>query len=559
MHEEVDNKLERQRHGIKELLKMSALLVVWLFFVYAAVVIVIELVFNKGDLNNDEAFETLDDPYKDIVEWAVPNVRQHYRGMSDDDRTYLLGDRGASARSQQVTTPSLLGDIGVFAQSHPVTKSCIESFFDTLQDNVTHTSPSYVALILQGYGLSESSATVHKHLKNLIDAEQEIAPLYNKSTECLRSNVAMEKMACEVNEQIRSVDGDFLEFQVNIAVVLDAITDAMVEDLSVAAEISQIIIERQVEIRNIVSVATSDDVLEFVQHKYDGIADSLKQSINGLATNSQNSGAAFSWRAFLQTNILEAVKMDIVNGNDDNARVGIALAANVGFEPVYQNHRLEWPLGKDWVDAYISWNTAFVFSMMHTMPSKLIIPSVACAAVRDEGRDFIHRRIFSLAASFLNLLLMDNLDRFDSEHLAGDIDPMKIANIKKAQHSFASASGVRDALVASAGKASLENAVLSNPSQDRVEKMFHTLCGNFCEGLDQWRVSRSYLSDHIDDEDYSVYMAVVVWGTVLMTGLGFELTVWVMFLQSGWEPKFEAGWKFAQFLFPLFAMVRVIT
>lgn len=40
-----------------------------------------------------------------------------------------------------------------------------------------------------------------------------------------------------------------------------------------------------------------------------------------------------------------------------------------------------WPLGKDWEDAYVAWNTAFVlniFAPKSGSVAKLLIPSVMC-------------------------------------------------------------------------------------------------------------------------------------------------------------------------------------
>ena len=48
----------------------------------------------------------------------------------------------------------------------------------------------------------------------------------------------------------------------------------------------------------------------------------------------------------LQTNVLEAVKLDISLGYHENARIGLALTAAVQFGPIEKDHRVSWKLGK---------------------------------------------------------------------------------------------------------------------------------------------------------------------------------------------------------------------
>eukprot|EP00971_Amphidinium_carterae_P194979 3869021-Amphidinium_carterae.1 len=83
-------------------------------------------------------------------------------------------------------------------------------------------------------------------------------------------------------------------------------------------------------------------------------------------------------RDFLQLNILEAVKLDFQTGFDSNARVGIALAATVpGLPPA--SRTLDWTPGRDWIDAYNSWNLAFTMGRGNMLiPTKLLIPAYSC-------------------------------------------------------------------------------------------------------------------------------------------------------------------------------------
>ena len=458
---------------------------------------------------------------KDIIEWAVPETQLYYQSMSENEKLQLLPKESTRFYPGN-------DDIG--------SPSCIDTFFEKLNSGVAYSSPSYIKMILKSFGLSQS-AVVQKHLAPLISSELEFSPLYKQSTECLRPNMAMEKIACDANERIWPVNRDYLKLEVHSAVVLDALTDAMFKDISVASEVSKVLIGRRAEMDKILLDQVSGETAGFYKHKIDGILYSIKQLVRDIATNTQQYGKDKA----VAINILEAVKLDIMNGNDDNARVGIALAANVGFEPSYENQRMEYPLGKDWVDAYISWNLAFVTSI-NASPAKLLVPSVACAATKDDGRDFIQRRTYSLGLHFLKLLLLN--DVAEGKFL-DVVEQEVVSNVMEVYAKLASVD--RDDITKAEGKANLDNIVLSNPSQDTVERMFHELCGNFCHGLDQWRGSRTFITDYIDNDDYPLYMAVIVWITIIFTGLGFELTVWVLFLKKGWNDNIE-GMRIKRFV-----------
>ena len=271
-------------------------------------------------------------------------------------------------------------------------------------------------------------------------------PMCTRFEPSLMKFMAMEKIACDANERIWPVNEDYLKLEVHSAVVVDALTDAMFKDISVASEVSKVLIGRRAEIGQILLDQRSGETAGFYKHKIDGIIYTMKQAIRDIATNTQQYGADKS----LMINILETVKLDIMNGNDDNARVGIALAANVGFEPSYENQQMEYPLGKDWVDAYISWNLAFVTSI-NTSPAKLLIPSVACAATKDDGRDFIHRRTYSLGLHFLRLFLLNDVAE---GNFLDVVEPEVVSNIMEVYAKLASVD--RDDITKAEGKANLD-------------------------------------------------------------------------------------------------------
>ena len=108
--------------------------------------------------------------------------------------------------------------------------------------------------------------------------------------------------------------------------------------------------------------------------KLRGVFTSLELLRKALGENSP-----FDGMQPLQTNILEAVKLDVEFGHEANARVGVALAAAVKFNPQVDDHEPVYKMGKEWVDAYIAWNLAFVIGAIPANKAlKLLLPSVVC-------------------------------------------------------------------------------------------------------------------------------------------------------------------------------------
>lgn len=67
----------------------------------------------------------------------------------------------------------------------------------------------------------------------------------------------------------------------------------------------------------------------------------------------------------------------------------------------------------------------------------------------------------------------------------------------------------------------------------------------------KWRFTNTSPLANLDDSQIQVFVAFIVWLTVVFAGIGLELLVWVSFLRKSWSEEQEAKWKFAQFLFPL--------
>lgn len=66
-----------------------------------------------------------------------------------------------------------------------------------------------------------------------------------------------------------------------------------------------------------------------------------------------------------------------------------------------------------------------------------------------------------------------------------------------------------------------------------------------------WKVTDTIPLANLNDDEFLVYVGFVLWVTVVLSGLGLELLVWLSFLHKGWSREKEALWRLAQFAFPL--------
>eukprot|EP00522_Entomoneis_paludosa_P018381 CAMPEP_0172454616 /NCGR_PEP_ID=MMETSP1065-20121228/11550_1 /TAXON_ID=265537 /ORGANISM="Amphiprora paludosa, Strain CCMP125" /LENGTH=373 /DNA_ID=CAMNT_0013206967 /DNA_START=218 /DNA_END=1335 /DNA_ORIENTATION=- len=71
------------------------------------------------------------------------------------------------------------------------------------------------------------------------------------------------------------------------------------------------------------------------------------------------------------------------------------------------------------------------------------------------------------------------------------------------------------------------------------------------------RMTESVPVSNLTDAQFQVYIAFVMWMTMVLTGLGLEVLVWLSFLQGHWTREMETYWRVAQFVFPLWVATAV--
>lgn len=93
---------------------------------------------------------------------------------------------------------------------------------------------------------------------------------------------------------------------------------------------------------------------------------------------------------------------------------------------------------------------------------------------------------------------------------------------------------------------------LERKQHDQIRKN-NTLCTNDCHDT-AWKVTDTSPQSTMNDDEFLVYIAILIWATVLLAGFGCELLFMIMFSRQGWSDKLETLWRLAQFVFPLFLL-----
>ena len=504
-------------------------LVVAFVVIYGLAAIVIEMGFvqNNPNPNSDKQFDEFDNPYNEIIDWTIPDVQKWYRGLGSDGDDIL---------------PS------VFEKDHDIPRdsSCIDEWFTDLGVVAQETNPAYIELVLDNMGLRDS-VQIRKHLGQYLESPQSLESLYNTSSACLRDMIGLPELACIMRKSsswdLSLTDQKiYILYAIHIGVVLEVLTGVLPTDLSALHEVSEIMENSQrLAKARFTSGIYSTSMQEFHDAKYNGVAHSLGTLAKHMASNEN---LDFDQSRF-QTNILEAVKIDIVNQFNANARVGLAVATRSAFGGVVDDHEYRWRLGKELIDAYMTWNMAFIVgNLEYALLSKLFIPSISCVSFTEKGEDWLISRVISLSLWFMIIVDKPNVRRVDieDEHLNAIIRSFELEVDEATKLS-------RWSIAQELGESNLVSAALTSPSRNAIEEMLFRLCNGACHDK-PWRFSDSVPLSHFSDTQFQVYTGFIFWITVMLAGIGLEIFLWVHFLQE-WGHCRHLLWMFAQFIFSL--------
>ena len=504
-------------------------LVVAFVVIYGLAATVIEMGFvqNNPNPNSDKQFDEFDNPYNDIIDWTIPDVEKWYRGLGSDGDNIL---------------PS------IFEKNHDIPRdsSCIDEWFTDLELVAQETNPAYIELVLDNMGLRES-VQVRKHLGQYLESPQSLESLYNTSSACLRDMIGLPELACIMRisspwDLSLTDQKIYILYAIHIGVVLEVLTGVLPTDLSALHEVSEIMENSQrLAKARFASGIYSASMQEFHNSKYNGVA-------YGLGTLAQHMASKENFdldQSMFQTNILEAVKIDSINQFNANARVGLAVATRSDFGSVVDDHEYRWRLRKELIDAYMTWNMAFVVgNLEYASVSKLFIPSTSCVSFTDKGEDWVISRVISLTLGAMIIVDKPNAGPvyIEDEHLNAIIRSFELEVDEATKLS-------RWSIAQELGESNLATADLTSPSRNAIEEMLFRLCNGACHDK-PWRFSDSVPLSHFSDTQFQVYTGFIFWVTVMLAGIGLEIFLWVHYLQE-WGDSRELLWKFAQFIFSL--------
>jgi len=494
-----------------------------------------------SDRNNDRHFDDFleEDKHTDIVENTIPHIQDYYRKqvLVTETEEPLLPTNRTKTTTRHGT-------------------QCVENFFSDIAQVVNTTDPSYVKLVLRNMGLEESFL-VRVAMDDLLQAPQDKLIWLQETGTCYRDATVLAHL-CNSFEATLGPKPDYsspnhrvlLTYFYNTHVVLETLTSRATKDLAFLSELSLQMLDRRETAEHHYDYSITDpDMKEFLKMKYQGVAQVFHAATIALG-QSQN----FPLRHGFQVNILEAVKLEAQIGHHQNARVGIALAAAIPFEPNVKNHEVRWKLGSDWVHAYEAWNMAFVVGSINiNRLIKLMIPSISC--VSDDGEGFIAPRVISLALALMHIFPQADMP---SQHLDIGLDLHHLETIRKF-YDDAMGDFQTNYLTAHAmGESNFYHALLPSPSRNTVEHMLFNLCNGNCHNA-KWRMAKSTPQSLLigDDKDFSTHVAAIVWFTALMVGNGLELFFFLKLWQEGWSRQQQRLWWVAQFCFPIFAITTL--
>ena len=190
-----------------------------------------------------------------------------------------------------------------------------ETQFVAIREMISETNPAFGKWILQDMGLSRSPSFL-KHVQDYLDFPQPLSTFYNARKRLLQMH-GLTSLACLLQDNVPAWHSEpsmkhVLGYEVNLAVILEILTQALLTDLVALHRIISIMTTSQYNrFRNKLTNGNyTGETRGFVDVKCRGMAFGVKR-IAGRLTRNDNSVES---EPFLQINILEAVHIDNSSG-----------------------------------------------------------------------------------------------------------------------------------------------------------------------------------------------------------------------------------------------------
>jgi len=415
---------------------------------------------------------------------------------------------------------------------------CLNKIQKGLQSHLSVSSPEAFESILQEMGLDDRPV-IRDQLKTWLRFPQSINPVLESLFGCISSSETLPELICTLMDATSSKNetsvNDALLMQLSTlndilhrAIILDELTLAMMENLAILHDVIEVMtttqrIRQQAYFNNYFPATVSQTLAK----EYAETATALEYVASAITENKP-----VPLRRALQLQILRAARHDVQAKREDNAHVGIALASAVHFEPTFIDHKLHWPLGPQWVDAYMAWRVGVDGNNgKDTTVSTLLASVGVCpSSASSHEETFVLLQIVRQALEQMMLPIPES----DDGSLVNDFDNDTMVNI--------------------VGEINSKTVRLSSPTSESFQKLLDDLCTEtHCQNQEpeNWQTTDTVPTASLDDEQFQVYVGFILWFTVLFAGLGLELLTWTSFLQGGWTDERQSQWMFAQFSFPL--------
>ncbi|CAE8604355.1 unnamed protein product [Polarella glacialis] len=416
-------------------------------------------------------------------------------------------------------------------------------------------SPAKVRQVTQYIGVDQLSV-VRAALGDLWTEAQNFSLMAHQSAACVRNNAPLRSYICaalgdpSLRPKLLNTSPEDLSMAAHLYLVLERLGSAARDRSDFRATLGQHF-ERVSDdiVATILAITKAQgwgkEILKFRVGKWYSIPIRPELPISMRAAPLRGAGHV---QYLLQMNILEATFIDHDLGIQDNTDLGIALSVDVATQTPFvdSSSRIVFPLGKDWIDAYIAWNMNYVslFGELAVF-AKLLIPSIICTSVSDttvEGNwsrpvpeMWVIAREVTLKAA---LAFMYN---WEAAKIASGVHTDNMVMSPHAREEW--------------GRISMLHSSLPHPPD---------CCGKGSLNMLYDQVLPYGASEHsptseMPSEWFLFYCTMVMWVMVLFTGFGSEFVVGVPLSKHLSEGSSEIFWTTTELLFPICLTVALFS
>eukprot|EP00466_Bigelowiella_natans_P007325 jgi/Bigna1/147299/aug1.139_g22007 len=477
------------------------------------------------------------DLFEEISEEVIPGLEDFFYRRETADLLNIAG----SNRSM-LTPAQKINCTGIVYQKY------IEATRLRLGGNSTMTifsNPTVINEILNSLDLKEHESIVNL-MRPWLEEPQPIKSVIELSRQCVADNVYLAEAACILAE-----DPGLLQFYegldqvhilyLNYGVVLEVLTRESVNSSIFRHQVFHHLVTRfwVSSLENLgrgEGRRRNEEFRNFIAQKLNSIFQLMRETMDDR-TSTYNPRAKV---ASLHLNIAEAGAIEVADGLDENAMASLLLNYNVNN--LYRQNfvaDVDWPLGKDWTDMYISWNSAYVARFQRSLFAiTLLIPSVVCTGHSRDAEDWIAARVMSLGLS-----LAFRFGKENNIFQASELDFEYPLSLMKKM-----------------GRRNLEvtSQFVAVQSDTDWKDMFKSLYPD--RDVKSWWFSDTSPLDRLGGTQFELFVMGVVTITIIMTGLGMELQIGSRIIDYVSKNNKKTWlWPLAQFFFPFFTTIAIVS